>query len=178
MSTFAPLVNMTPELDALMPPAGPCGICGGPDQRHRLIDAIRENARAGDDPWVTWGPPGYPAGMVDAILALRPVRVQRSRAKGARLPWGARFVGRPSRWGNPFRPRDLDLHDRPLGLARAIELDRLATLRFIEDGDPADVERWLAPLRDATALACWCPLVDAHGRRVPCHVDTLLEVLA
>lgn len=35
-------------------------------------------------------------------------------------------------------------------------------------GDPPD----LAPLRDATALACWCPL-DA-----PCHADELIELLA
>ena len=33
-------------------------------------------------------------------------------------------------------------------------------------------------LRDATALACWCPLVDADGAPVPCHADVLLELLA
>ena len=31
-----------------------------------------------------------------------PVRIQRSRAKGWRMPEGAVYVGRPSRWGNPF----------------------------------------------------------------------------
>ena len=25
-------------------------------------------------------------------------------------------------------------------------------------------------------LACWCPLEDAQGNRVPCHADVLLEV--
>lgn len=25
-------------------------------------------------------------------------------------------------------------------------------------------------------LACWCPLVDEFGQRVPCHADVLLEV--
>jgi len=25
-------------------------------------------------------------------------------------------------------------------------------------------------------LACWCPLVDVDGRRVPCHADFLLEL--
>lgn len=25
-------------------------------------------------------------------------------------------------------------------------------------------------------LACWCPLVDAEGNRVPCHADVLLAV--
>ena len=37
-------------LDVLYPYAGPCAICGGPDKRHRLADAIVENVRAGDDP--------------------------------------------------------------------------------------------------------------------------------
>lgn len=25
-------------------------------------------------------------------------------------------------------------------------------------------------------LACWCPLTDAQGNRVPCHADVLLEL--
>ena len=25
-------------------------------------------------------------------------------------------------------------------------------------------------------LMCWCPLVDAEGKRVPCHADVLLEL--
>jgi hypothetical protein len=25
-------------------------------------------------------------------------------------------------------------------------------------------------------LACWCPLQDAQGSRVPCHADVLLEI--
>jgi hypothetical protein len=25
-------------------------------------------------------------------------------------------------------------------------------------------------------LACWCPLEDEHGNRVPCHADVLLEL--
>lgn len=100
-----------------------------------------------------------------------PVRIQRHRTKGWRMPEGAVYVGRPTRWGNPFRPTDLDLHDRPLGLLRSVELDRLATLRFVEEGEPEDVERWLAPLRSATALVCWCPVGQ------PCHADTLIELL-
>jgi hypothetical protein len=38
----------TARLDILVPPRGPCGFCGGPDARHRLFDAIREQANAGD----------------------------------------------------------------------------------------------------------------------------------
>jgi hypothetical protein len=37
-------------LDLLYPFAGPCAICGGPDKRHRLADAIVSNVRGGDAP--------------------------------------------------------------------------------------------------------------------------------
>ena len=36
------------SLDILRPFNGPCGICGGPDQRHRLADSLIEAHRAGD----------------------------------------------------------------------------------------------------------------------------------
>lgn len=36
-----------------------------------------------------------------------PERIQRQRAKGWRMPDGAVYVGRPTRWGNPFAYRDL-----------------------------------------------------------------------
>lgn len=41
---------------------------------------------------------------------------------------------------------------------------------------------WCWPLRDELPelrgrdLACWCPLVDANGNRVPCHADVLLDI--
>ena len=35
-------------LDQWFPRRGPCGICGGPDARHRLGDAIYGGWRAGD----------------------------------------------------------------------------------------------------------------------------------
>lgn len=41
-----------------------------------------------------------------------PKRIQRQRRKGWRIPEGAVYVGRPSKWGNPFR-----LHGNS-GLAR------------------------------------------------------------
>jgi hypothetical protein len=35
-----------------------------------------------------------------------PLRIQRKRTKGWRMPEGAVYVGRPSRWGNPFKVGD------------------------------------------------------------------------
>lgn len=108
----------------------------------------------------------------------RIVRVQRQRTKGWRMPEGAVYVGRPTRWGNGILPTMLDFHDQPLGVERAVDLYRLATLRFIEDGPPGAVAAWLAPLRKATALACWCPLYDQYGRRTTCHADVLIDIVA
>ena len=38
------------ELDRIWPACGPCGICGGPDKRHRLWDALEGQARSTDGP--------------------------------------------------------------------------------------------------------------------------------
>lgn len=33
-----------------------------------------------------------------------PCRIQRKRSKGWRMPAGAIYIGRPSKWGNPYWP--------------------------------------------------------------------------
>jgi hypothetical protein len=47
-----PVNETISELDRWLPPRGPCLICGvpGADARHRIIDAIREQATVGADP--------------------------------------------------------------------------------------------------------------------------------
>lgn len=37
------------------------------------------------------------------VMREAPRRIQRLRAKGWRMPPSAVYVGRPTRWGNPFR---------------------------------------------------------------------------
>lgn len=39
---------------------------------------------------------------------MSPQRIQRKRTKGWRMPAGAVYVGRPSRWGNPFEAYKAD----------------------------------------------------------------------
>ena len=48
-------------------------------------------------------------------------RIQRQRTKGWRMPPGAVYVGRPSRWGNPF-PVGSDFAGREVTAARAFDL--------------------------------------------------------
>lgn len=100
-----------------------------------------------------------------------PQRIQRKRTKGWRMPEGAVYVGRPTRWGNELRADMLDLFDRPLGAQRAVDLYRIATLRRIEDSDDGAewADEWLAPLHGRD-LACYCSLDQ------PCHADVLLEL--
>jgi len=87
-----------------------------------------------------------------------PIRRQRSRHKGARLPEGAIVVTRPTKWGNP--------HPLELGRAQAVRRYRhdlfAGRLRVTVE----DVKRELR----GHDLACYCPLDE------PCHADVLLRI--
>ncbi|EOM77926.1 DUF4326 domain-containing protein [Rhodococcus rhodnii] len=117
-----------------------------------------------------------------------PKRIQRKRTRGWRMPENTVYVGRPTKWRNPFAVDDGFVYrigaltTMARGRAEAVLLYKrgLAAdhyqLRY-EGGDwrtnviPTsvdDIRRELAG-RD---LACWCPL-DA-----PCHADVLLELAA
>lgn len=93
-----------------------------------------------------------------------PKRIQRRRTKGWRMPEGAVYVGRPSKWGNPYVAGRKAIVNGELEFvynrARAVQLYR-------ERG--AD---WNEATRTALRgkdLVCWCPLDE------PCHGDVLLE---
>lgn len=118
-----------------------------------------------------------------------PQRIQRKRTTGWRMPEGAVYVGRPSRWGNPINLSDL------AGQYPSLSIEQLAALavRHFEDlvrigtltipnWRHADGERrpitWHYPTAEVIRaelagrdLACWC----AMDR--PCHADILLELM-
>lgn len=56
-------------LDLVGPFRGECGICGGPDARHRLFDAIQEQQRAGDPSSLVAQNYDMPVEQVEAIAA-------------------------------------------------------------------------------------------------------------
>ena len=116
-----------------------------------------------------------------------PKRIQRKRTKGWRMPEGAVYVGRPTKWGNPYRIDRLSAHEyvgltpdgseaadgwgaRNFAAKWAVDMFSLhiGPMGNYEYGDEelADLHQSLAG-RD---LACWCPLDQ------PCHADVLLEV--
>lgn len=85
-------------------------------------------------------------------------RIQRRRCRGWRMPADAVYVGRPTRWGNPF----------PVAEHGAQEACRL-----FEEHLRSRPEL-VAAARDALAgkrLACWCRLDQ------PCHADVWLRLV-
>lgn len=106
-----------------------------------------------------------------------PKRVQRQRTKGWRMPEGVIYVGRPTVFGNIWRPEDGRAYFVPPAERAAWAVRRYVadaqTRGFVHydlsEADPvylSDLPRVLGG-RD---LACWCPLDAA------CHADYLLEV--
>lgn len=87
-------------------------------------------------------------------------RIQRRRTKGWKLPPGCVYVGRPTKWGNPFR---LGIDGDAAGV---VKLYRLWALWRLEQSP-----LFLDELRGKD-LACWCGLDQA------CHADVLLELCA
>lgn len=101
-----------------------------------------------------------------------PQRVQRKRTKGYRLPEGVVYVGRPTKFGNPFRvgePITTEPFREAFGpevrdAAHAVEIFRsYARITVFYE----DMVRLALAGKD---LACWCPLGQ------PCHADVLLEI--
>jgi hypothetical protein len=118
-----------------------------------------------------------------------PKRIQRRRSAGWRKPEGAVCVTRPSIYGNPFRVGSP--YCGPTIRQANTPAEAVAAFRDWVGRDTLDPAMWdrglivaHAALKAALAngdlvgrdLACWCPLIDEHGDRVPCHADVLLEL--
>lgn len=107
-----------------------------------------------------------------------PERIQLRRTKGWRKPEGAIVVARPSGWGNPFAVGKTKwLHGEDGSVLLVTPKDNAEAVAYfrwyVESGDRRD--KIVAELRGHD-LACWCPLEDEQGNRVPCHADVLLEI--
>ena len=95
--------------------------------------------------------------------SMMPRRVQRSRAKGSKLPPATVSVTRPGRFGNPY-PTEAQFRE-------ALELalrGELVPGGQVFDDRMQEIVRGLPKLRGFN-LACFCRVGD------PCHGDTLLE---
>lgn len=89
-----------------------------------------------------------------------PLRIQRKRTKGFKLPDGCVYVGRPTKWGNPYS------YGVPgvMSKARSVEL-----FRGMMRESPNFWDEVVRELK-GKQLACWCPLTHE------CHADVLAEI--
>jgi len=86
-----------------------------------------------------------------------PKRIQRKRGKGWKMPEGAVYVGRPTRFGNNFTVAE---YGRDLAVFNFRQ--RMRNMALINPS-------FFDAIRGKD-LACWCPLDQ------PCHADVLLKI--
>ncbi len=122
-----------------------------------------------------------------------PVRIQRSRARGWRAPSGAIYVGRPTKWGNPY---DVKRYGLELALAVFAETTKGFWDPSLVPAGPhrdqwlewmyADHTAWIKRIGGRIYeaihcelrghdLMCWCPLPKL-GEPDLCHAAILLEI--
>jgi hypothetical protein len=130
---------------------------------------------------------------------MKPIRIQRKRTKGWRMPENTVYVGRPTKWGNPFRVMEVggiwqiktdgtDICARILtenghfkyaskeeALKDAVKLYEIWLFPYTHEKGTIDdyfvSEIRLNELRELKGhnLSCFCPLDQ------PCHADVLLK---
>lgn len=83
----------------------------------------------------------------------KPKRIKRQRTRGWKMPENAVYVGRPTKWGNPFYV------DQDMDAAEAV-------VAFEDLVAPA------LPVHELRGkdLVCWCRYSE------PCHADVLLKL--
>jgi hypothetical protein len=117
-----------------------------------------------------------------------PRRIQRRRTKGWRAPEHSAYVGRPTRFGNPFRiTHDPDTKGWHVVARNGfsvgtfpsnLEARRYATDAFrvwITQPKQEETLRLFRALLHGRDLTCWCPL-PAPGQPDHCHAAVLLEL--
>lgn len=87
-----------------------------------------------------------------------PLRVRRTRIGGEPNIANAVYVGRPSKWGNPYRRSEFS---EPGGAVDAF--------RLLMETEEENIRMIQSELR-GRILSCWCPLDK------PCHADVLAEI--
>ena len=90
-------------------------------------------------------------------MQAKPIRIQRTRKKGFKLPENSIYVGRPTKWGNPYSVEEY-------GREKAVQLYR----EYLNNN--AAKRQAIKEQLKGKNLACWCSLNCA------CHADMLLEI--
>lgn len=102
-----------------------------------------------------------------------PQRLQRRRAKGWQAPPDAVYVGRPTKWGNPFIVGRDGTAEECLDLYRALAFGFECCTSHATHAEQVRARAaMLAAHQELKGkdLPCWCRLDR------PCHADLLLEI--
>lgn len=92
-----------------------------------------------------------------------PIRIQRKRTRGWKMPENTVSVTRPGKFGNPFKVGD---YYESMGYFLCIKTNEKAVELFKKRTVPTlNIEE----LRGKN-LACWCKIGE------PCHADILLQI--
>ncbi len=100
---------------------------------------------------------------------MTPIRIQRKRTKGWKMPPNTIYVGRPTKWENPCIVGHLCEFGYVYDAVHATALFR----SLIRDDHLCDAAGRIVayiPELSGANLACWCPLDQ------PCHADVLLDI--
>lgn len=110
---------------------------------------------------------------------MQPIRVQRKRTKGWRMPENTVSVTRPGKWGNPYAGADYMKSLMLQNQINPVENSQLTNDKFYEfvvdafkhfiESNPDYIEMAQKELKGKN-LACFCALDR------PCHADVLLEI--
>lgn len=99
-------------------------------------------------------------------------RIQRKRTKGWKMPENAVYVGRPTKWGNPFKVSTAFCSCTSPGICTDVAYrchDAESAVRAYR-AYLKGLKIAVIPELRGKDLACWCPIDK------PCHADVLLEI--
>ncbi len=101
-----------------------------------------------------------------------PQRIQRRRTKGWRMPEGAVYVGRGSKWGNPWIAGQVTIITGKRSGEKITSKDAVRMFRNTINATLARQPSFASEIESLRGrdLACWCAPGD------PCHGDVLLEL--
>ena len=104
-------------------------------------------------------------------------RIQRKRTKGWKMPENTVYVGRPSKWGNPFLVSEFGAEEAAEMYMECI-LNNAMVYTYVDEIMASilfDRFKWMSEnlsLLKGKDLACFCSLSS------PCHADVLLGLAA
>lgn len=103
----------------------------------------------------------------------QPIRIQRRRSKHWKMPKNTVYVGRGTRWGNPFKIEQGVTTEDVVKKFTAYVLPYMVTPDSTAGGEFMVTKINIKDIQDhlrGKNLACWCRLDQ------PCHADILLTI--